>query len=96
MSFVKAAKMCFIKHFGYGENNFVENNFSLKFRFIVDLKCEQIPLMDWTDTMIYNCLVSENYKQLQQEHYPIYLTVDWKSHPRRKNLRNSKLGKGVP
>ena len=46
ISFVKAAKERFIKHFGYDENNFVEDNFSLKLRFIIDLKCEQIPLMD--------------------------------------------------
>ena len=46
ISFVKAAKERFIKHFDYDENNFVEDNFSLKLRFIIDLKCEQIPLMD--------------------------------------------------
>ena len=85
-----------MKHFGYDENNFVEDNFSFKLQFIIDLKCEQIPPMDWTDTIIYNSFVSENYKQLQQGHFSIFLMVDWKSHPRWKNLRNSKLGKGFP
>ena len=35
-----------MKRFGYDENNFVEDNFSLKLQFIIDLKCEQIPPMD--------------------------------------------------
>ena len=47
--------------------------------------------MDWTDTMIYNCFVFENYKQLQLGNSSIFLMVDWKSH--QKNLTNSKLGK---
>ena len=46
MSFVKAAKERFIKNFGYDENKFVEDNFSLKLRLIFSGKCEQIPLMD--------------------------------------------------
>ena len=42
--------------------------------------------------IIYNCFVSENYKQLQQGRSSIFLTGGWESHPRQKNLRNSKLG----
>ena len=69
--------MQYIKHFGHDENNFVENNFGLKLRFIFAAKCEQIPLMDWTDTMIYNFFVSENYKKLQQGHSSIILMAGW-------------------
>ena len=42
--------------------------------------------------IIYNCFVSENYKQLQQGRSSIFLMGGWESHPRRKNLINSKLG----
>ena len=77
-----------MKHFGYDENNFVEDNFSFKLQFIIDLKCEQIPPMDWTDTIIYNSFVSENYKQLQQGHFSIFLMVDWKSHPHWREREN--------
>ena len=76
ISFVKVAKERFIKHFGYDENNVVENNFNLNLvykRFIFIARCEQIPLMNLTDTIIYNCFVSENYKQLQQGHSSIFL-----------------------
>ena len=40
--------------------------------------------------IIYNCFVSENYKQLQQG---LDIFNEWmESEPRRKKLRNSKLG----
>ena len=42
--------------------------------------------------IIYNCFVSENYKQLQRGRSSIFLMGGWESHDRRKNLRNSKLG----
>ena len=42
--------------------------------------------------IIYDCYVSENYKQLQQGRSSIFLMGGWESHPRRKKLRNSKLG----
>ena len=42
--------------------------------------------------IIYNCFVSENYKQLQQGRSSIFLMGRWESHPCRKNLINSKLG----
>ena len=49
IKFVKVAKEPFTKHFGYDENNFVEDNFSPKLiyqRVIFAARCEQIPLMD--------------------------------------------------
>ena len=46
--------------------------------------------------IIQSCFVSENCKQLQQERSSIFLKGGWESHPRRKKLRNSKLGIGVP
>ena len=45
--FVKVAKECFIKHFGYDKSNFVADNFSFKLfyrRFFIAF-CEQVPLM---------------------------------------------------
>ena len=42
--------------------------------------------------IIYNCFVSKNYKKLQQGRSSIFLMGGREPHPRRKNLRNSKLG----
>ena len=95
ISFVKVAKERFTKHFGHDENNFVEDNFSFRLiyqRVIFAARCAQITFMDLTDLIIYNCFVSENYKQLQQGRSLIFLMGGWESHPRLKNLRNSKLG----
>ena len=44
----------------------------------------------------YNCFVSGNYEQLQQWCISVFLMSGRESHPRQKNLRNSKLGRGVP
>ena len=45
--------------------------------------------------IIYNCLVSENYKHLQQGRFSMFLIGGWESHPRRNNLISSKFGMGM-
>ena len=50
--------------------------------------------MDKTDTMIYNCFVFENYKQLQQGHSSIFLMVGWSPIPAEKKIKKFKIGEG--
>ena len=42
--------------------------------------------------IIYNCFVSEDYKQLQQGRSSVFLMVGWESHPRQKSLEIQNLG----
>ena len=49
--------------------------------------------MNWTDAMIYNCFVSESYKQLQQTFFSIF--NGWLEGPSPpKKLKKFKIGEG--
>ena len=70
ISCVKVAKQRFTKHFSQDENNFLEDNFSIKliYQQVFFFSQDGNKYQWWTktDVIVCNSFASENYKQLQK------------------------------